>query len=62
MFFKVGQFVTCPPVTTPMKIIAINGDQIECEWVDAKRQKRSMTVRAELLKPFKRSRPITVRF
>ena len=62
MFFKVGQYVISPDVTIPMKIVAINGDQIECEWVDGKRQSKSMTFAADRLKPFKRSRPTTVRF
>jgi hypothetical protein len=62
VFFKVGQFVTSPPLAIPMKVTAIKGDQIECEWLDAMRHRRTMTVRADLLKPFKRSRPITVHF
>ena len=55
-------FIISPDVTIPMKIVAINGDQIECEWVDAKRQPRSRIISADKLKPFKRSRPTTVRF
>jgi hypothetical protein len=62
MFFKVGQYVISPEVAIPMKIIAINGDQIGCEWVDAKRQLRRETYSADRLKPFKRSRPTTIRF
>lgn len=62
MLFEVGQFISCPPYGISMKITAISGGHVECFWLDAKQRSQTKIFHASLLKPFKRSGPMRVRF
>ena len=40
--FQIGQYVCIPPYGgTPMRVMSIKGDQIECHWMDAKRRSQT---------------------
>jgi uncharacterized protein YodC (DUF2158 family) len=60
--FNLDDLVSMSPFGgIPMRVTAINGDQIKCHWFDVKRRLQIHTFRADLLRPFKRGGAIRVR-
>jgi uncharacterized protein YodC (DUF2158 family) len=62
MDFKPGDVVIVRSGGVPMTVSKIVGDEIHCQWLDAKQKAQKGSFDAAVLKPFTRSGPMRVRF
>lgn len=62
MNFKPGDVVIVRSGGVPMTISTITGEDVKCQWLDAKQKRQEGTFNAAVLKKFERRGPIGFRF